>query len=602
MFHSGNITYLTRNGDAANLNMDDFTYNYETNRNRLTHVEDVYGNVTGNDLPNQSAGNYSYDAMGNLIADASEEIASIEWDVRGKVRKVTRTATSTKSDLEFFYDALGQRVMKLERKKNVAVGGQIDVTTIYVRDATGNVMAVYTNERVRVAGDPSGPVNTVRNTLTLDEHHIYGASRLGMETYDNLVLADFTTINHPVFSTIIAWPVTPNNELVEQRELKKKRYELTDHLENVLVTVSDRKLAVDANTNGTVDYYLADVISYNDYYPGHALMPGRHGNTAAYRYGGAGGQEKTDEISGEGNHYTAEFWEYSPRIMRRWNQDPKISQMPSWSPYSAFYDNPLRLIDPTGEAPTNYEDENGNSLGSTNDGSKATVTIRNDQVTAFKGHFAKDNESGFANSTMAQESYYRRFGAGMKNKELSQSELTAMSNSGQGNSPSSSSLIYYEPVLPHNKFPEFITKERRELFNSFSSDNKDISIVPEFSEDVSNGVTLAENMLVAASEEVSGYTPHYKDPSYMPPSSAKQYKLFSYNVTKIAQAYTIVDKGAQILNHVHNKNYGSAAEQGTALFGYTVSSALMASPTPATQLVGLGLLGITMAYDYLIGD
>jgi hypothetical protein len=57
-----------------------------------------------------------------------------------------------------------------------------------------------------------------------------------------------------------------------------------------------------------------------------------------YRYG-FNGQEKSDEIKGEGNSYTAEFWEYDPRIGRRWNLDPKptigISQ------YSAFNNNPI---------------------------------------------------------------------------------------------------------------------------------------------------------------------------------------------------------------------------------------------------------------------
>jgi len=35
-----------------------------------------------------------------------------------------------------------------------------------------------------------------------------------------------------------------------------------------------------------------------------------------YRYG-FNGQEKSDEIKGEGNSYTALFWEYDPRIGRR---------------------------------------------------------------------------------------------------------------------------------------------------------------------------------------------------------------------------------------------------------------------------------------------
>jgi hypothetical protein len=76
------------------------------------------------------------------------------------------------------------------------------------------------------------------------------------------------------------------------------------------------------------------------------LMPGRTftASTASnYRYG-FNGQEKADEIDGVGNHTTAEFWEYDPRIGRRWNLDPIYKN----SPYEAFGGNPIL-----------YNDENG---------------------------------------------------------------------------------------------------------------------------------------------------------------------------------------------------------------------------------------------------
>src|SRR5690606_32964746 len=55
-----------------------------------------------------------------------------------------------------------------------------------------------------------------------------------------------------------------------------------------------------------------------------------------YRYG-FNTQERVDEIAGKGNHYTAEFWEYDPRAVLRWNTDPKPH--PSWSPYSIIQGN-----------------------------------------------------------------------------------------------------------------------------------------------------------------------------------------------------------------------------------------------------------------------
>lgn len=67
--------------------------------------------------------------------------------------------------------------------------------------------------------------------------------------------------------------------------------------------------------------------------------------SASYRYG-FNGQEKSDEIKGTGNSYTAAFWEYDPRIGRRWNIDPELDT--DLSSYHAFANNPIMYIDPDG--------------------------------------------------------------------------------------------------------------------------------------------------------------------------------------------------------------------------------------------------------------
>jgi RHS repeat-associated protein len=76
-------------------------------------------------------------------------------------------------------------------------------------------------------------------------------------------------------------------------------------------------------------------------------MPGRK-LSGGYRYG-FNGQEKSTEINE--SSYTAEFWQYDARIGRRWNVDPKASQMPAWSPYSFCFNNPLIFVDPDGQYP-----------------------------------------------------------------------------------------------------------------------------------------------------------------------------------------------------------------------------------------------------------
>jgi RHS repeat-associated protein len=89
-------------------------------------------------------------------------------------------------------------------------------------------------------------------------------------------------------------------------------------------------------------------------------MEGRVFSSGTYRFG-FNGQEKDDEIYGEGNTYSAEFWEYDARVGRRWNVDPKAFDAPSWSPYRTLFNNPIFWIDKLGLFEDEYGvDKNGN--------------------------------------------------------------------------------------------------------------------------------------------------------------------------------------------------------------------------------------------------
>lgn len=118
------------------------------------------------------------------------------------------------------------------------------------------------------------------------------------------------------------------------RTVGNKSYELKDHLGNVRVVISDVKLGQDnTGADDIMDEFVPEVKSYSDYYAGGMLMPERQYNAGDYRYG-HNTQEKVDEVSGIGNHYTAQFWEYDSRIIRRWNLDPVVK--PWESGYAAF--------------------------------------------------------------------------------------------------------------------------------------------------------------------------------------------------------------------------------------------------------------------------
>ncbi|OED44986.1 hypothetical protein AB832_01660 [Flavobacteriaceae bacterium (ex Bugula neritina AB1)] len=67
------------------------------------------------------------------------------------------------------------------------------------------------------------------------------------------------------------------------------------------------------------------------------LLPNRHGNSSDYRYGFQG-QEKDDEIKGEGNSLNYKFRMHDPRIGRFFALDPLAAKYAYNSPY-AFSEN-----------------------------------------------------------------------------------------------------------------------------------------------------------------------------------------------------------------------------------------------------------------------
>ena len=269
--------------------------------NRLNFVNDGVTIHTGNDIEDQSVNNYNYDETGNLTKDVKEGITNIEWTVYGKIKKITKS-TGT---IEYTYDAAGNRISKTANNK----------TTVYVRDASGNLMSVYEQ--------------TGSGTTAQIETDLYGSSRLGLQTAHTVPDVNITLANGDI-ATLTTFT------------RGEKIFELSNHLGNVLVTVNDRKVQ-HTTDNSTVDYWEADVVSANDYYPFGMTMPGREYNAGSYRYGFNG--QEDDEIAA--GLTTALYWEYDSRIGRRWNPDPVINI--SESRYACFGNNPIYYSDPLGD-------------------------------------------------------------------------------------------------------------------------------------------------------------------------------------------------------------------------------------------------------------
>jgi RHS repeat-associated protein len=123
----------------------------------------------------------------------------------------------------------------------------------------------------------------------------------------------------------------------------RKFFELSNHLGNVLATVTDRK------RGGTVDgnviaYYEGDIASAEDYYPFGMLEPGRSWNGGNYRYG-FNGKENDNEIKGEGNQQDYGMRVYDPRLGKFLSVDPLTKSYPLNSTYSFAEGDPINFID-----------------------------------------------------------------------------------------------------------------------------------------------------------------------------------------------------------------------------------------------------------------
>ena len=248
---NGNIVKYLRQGFGINLPMDSLSYNYTYNSgkltsNKLNYVTDQINGSTAHstnytdDIEDQAAGNYVYDPIGNLTADAKEGVTNITWNVYGKIKQVQRNATAANpvTNIKYTYDAGGNRISKQVTK---SAADPVEYTW-YVRDASGNIMTTYFAK-----GAPNGSIASTTASLLLTGQTMYGSSRLGV-----------------VNRNVDVKPLFTNGNLVNFTR-GNKFFELTNHLGNVMETISDKKTGV--TTNGTsIDYYYSEVITANDYY------------------------------------------------------------------------------------------------------------------------------------------------------------------------------------------------------------------------------------------------------------------------------------------------------------------------------------------------
>jgi hypothetical protein len=111
-----------------------------------------------------------------------------------------------------------------------------------------------------------------------------------------------------------------------------KQYELSNHLGNVQVTISDKKIGVVGANQEDFIAYEPEVKSATDYYPGGMIIESKSYSISSYKFGFTN-QERDDELYGIGNFIQFEFRFVDTRLIRFFTIDPLIAKFPFWSPY-----------------------------------------------------------------------------------------------------------------------------------------------------------------------------------------------------------------------------------------------------------------------------
>src|SRR5690554_1618659 len=287
-------------------------------------------------------------------------------------------------------------------------------------------------------------------------------------------------------------------------------------------------------------YYLDNIRMYRTYED--TIFVSGYEVDMAYRYG-YNTQERVDEVSGKGNHYTAEFWEYSPRIGRRWNVDPVYKH--HLSNYSVMSGNPISRIDPNGDNDGIYiDEETGEVLGE-------------DEFGADDGlvHYtSKENWDKYANSPYANKSEFLKKDGGIS--------------------------------LTIDVFDE-ITKKLHGM------------TLPEFSEEMTLTTNLFTNIISGLAENTANTKFKYPDPKPLSDAAKNSFKNLAKAAQNFALLYTVTDKSVIIYNAYNHGDVSKVTQEAVVLTGYIVSSIMMSTPSPfgVTQVAGALVFIGTTAYD-----
>jgi RHS repeat-associated protein len=254
---------------------------------------------------------------------------------------------------EKFYLA-GKLIEKDPKVLNKIVSLNRDLISDVLRNTSGLDLITYLNYIYQRFGrttfnnvlDDIGTGIKIQKTLTLEELHIYGSSRHGINKPKKLVVRKSYVLEAIQSDGVFTYSSATDSTIAKistktfKRTLSFKQYELTNHLGNVLATVLDRKTAI---TNAdTLLYYDADVSTAGMYYAFGSTMSDLSyvHDTGKYRYGFNNKETDSETDLQDYGHRI-----YNPRLGKFLSIDPLTNKYPELTPYQFASNCPISGVD-----------------------------------------------------------------------------------------------------------------------------------------------------------------------------------------------------------------------------------------------------------------
>jgi RHS repeat-associated protein len=326
---NGNIGYLKRTTGGGATVMDELIYSYTANQ--LTAVADG-GDATKGFKDKVNTTDYGYDQAGNMITDANKDL-SIGYNHLNLPASITRNSSLSGAEVNGVIKHYYAGATKVRMETYDAAGTTLTKAYDYLAG-----MVYVTN--------PSEPIEANKKTL------------------------DF--IGNPEGRAILTKKVLGLTANPTTGDKFRFEYSLKDHLGNLRVSCRcgepNRDVAGAIIATGQPGAGITPLaVIQEQYYDAWGLAFTEVTGTAIEDRFKYNGKELLRDLDLGWNDYGARMYDAS---MSRWSTiDPLAEKMPSYSPYSFAFNNPVRFIDPDGRAPVpidDYFNKEGKYLGSDN--------------------------------------------------------------------------------------------------------------------------------------------------------------------------------------------------------------------------------------------